>query len=233
MMLPGGVKELAVVGSTQDVAEQLIKDGDTGTAVVWARHQTGGRGRFQREWQSGVDDSLTASFVFHEYAGHPEPWLVGMMVALAAAGTFHTQLRWPNDLTIKQKKVGGVLTELVPSPAGQKVPVVGVGVNLNQEEFNGDLCETATSLTLERGHAVDPAKALQRLLDSVRSMPEPTDWSVLQPIWRIFDDTPGKVYQLATGERAVAIGVGPDGRLICSIDGETQSVMAADALFAP
>ena len=232
MKLADGILELPVAESTQDVAQRLLSEGDTSIGAAWTHHQTAGRGRFQREWISGPDDSLTVSFVFHEYASHPAPWLVGMMVALAAAGTFHTQIRWPNDLTIKRKKVGGVLTELLTMSSGDKVPVVGIGLNLNQDAFAGELAEAATSLKLERGHTFDAARSLHRLIDSIRSMPEPSDWAVLQPIWQIFDDTPGKIYQLASGEKAVAIGVGSDGHLICAVDGETQSVMAADALFA-
>jgi len=231
MRLAEGILELPVVESTQDIAQKLLSEGDHEIGAVWARHQTAGRGRFDREWQSGPEDSLTVSLVFRDYSQHAEPWLVGMMAGLAAAGAFHTQIRWPNDLTIKRKKVGGVLTELLTSSDGTKVPVVGIGVNLNQEAFSGPLAETATSLKAERGHDVDPSQAVHRLLAAIRSMPEPTDWSVLAPIWQIFDDTPGKVYQLATGEKAVAIGVGSDGHLICAVDGETQSVMAADALF--
>ncbi len=232
MRLAEGILELDSTGSTQDVARRLLDEGDQMTGVVWARRQTGGRGRFQREWLSGEDDSLTLSFVFRDYAAHAKPWLVGMMVSLAAAGTFHTQIRWPNDLTIKRLKVGGVLTEMFPGDAKGQVPVVGVGINLNQTSFVEPLSGTATSLRLERGHEVEPEEAMRRLVAAVRSMPEPSDWPVLQPIWQIFDDTAGKHYRLATGETAVAIGVGSDGHLICAIDGETQSVMAADALFS-
>jgi hypothetical protein len=47
----------------------------------------------------------------------------------------------------------------------------------------------------------------------------------------LFDATPGKKYKLSSGEEAIAIGIGPDGELICSVDGETQTVLAADAIF--
>ncbi|MBS1708948.1 MAG: biotin--[acetyl-CoA-carboxylase] ligase [Armatimonadetes bacterium] len=233
MKLAAGILELQAVESTQDVAQRLLQEGDTEIGVVWALDQKAGRGRFQREWVSSPGDSLTLSFVLRDYSTLSEPWLAGMMVALAVAGAFHTQIRWPNDLTIKRKKVGGVLTELLTDKDGVRVPVVGVGVNLNQLAFPEPLDGIATSLKLERGHDVDPTEAMHKLVAAVRSMPEPTDWYVLQPIWQIFDDTPGKSYELATGEKAVALGVGSDGHLICAVEGETQSVMAADAIFSP
>lgn len=151
-----------------------------------------------------------------------------MSIAVAVASSLHAQLRWPNDVTIGGRKLAGVLTEIKHG-----VPVVGVGVNLNQAEFPPDLSEKATSILLARGHAVDPEIALAGIMAAVLDMPEPDSWDVLKPIWNLFDATPGKAYRLADGQESVAIGIGPDGELITSVEGETTSVLAADALFGP
>ncbi len=62
-------------------------------------------------------------------------------------------------------------------------------------------------------------------------MPEPEHWSDLQPVWTLFDDTAGKHYRLISGEEAIAIGIGPEGELVCAVEGETTMVMAAEAIL--
>ena len=137
------------------------------------------------------------SLIFRAYANHPRPHLVGMALAIAAAGALHCQLRWPNDLTIQKRKLGGILTELI-----QGVPVVGIGVNLNQTSFPAEFDESATSLAREEGGRYEAEAMARAILHRLGSMPEPNAWSDLAPLWNLFDDTAGKRYQLVTGETA-------------------------------
>jgi BirA family transcriptional regulator, biotin operon repressor / biotin---[acetyl-CoA-carboxylase] ligase len=216
--------------STQTVAAEFVRAGAR-VGVVFAAEQTAGRGRFGRPWASVRGDSLTFSLVFHNYADHPRPYLIGMSVAAAAAGTLHSQLRWPNDLVEGGRKVGGILTELILDSHGRRIPVVGVGINLNQSEFPVELEDIATSIAQVRGGLYDPETIGRRILKRLMTLPEPATWSDLAPIWGLFDATPGKKFQLPSGEVAVALGVGSEGQLLCSVDGETRSVLAADAIF--
>jgi len=225
-----GWLEIEETASTQNVAAQILRDG-TSHGVVYAHQQVGGRGRFDRVWLSQKGDSLTFSLIFRAYADHPKPYLVGMSAALAAAGVLHCQLRWPNDLTFGELKLGGILTELIPDLAGRLVPVVGIGINLNQTSFPPEIAEIATSMAMSRGGTYDPEMIAHKIVQRLASLPEPTSWSVIQPIWNLFDHTPGKKYRLASGETAVALGIGSDGQLMCSVDGESQAILAAEALF--
>jgi BirA family transcriptional regulator, biotin operon repressor / biotin---[acetyl-CoA-carboxylase] ligase len=225
-----GMVELEEVDSTQALAAELLARGEA-PGVVLARHQTAGKGRFDRAWYSSAGESLTMSLVFLDYPEHPKPWLLGMSLAVAAAGVLHSRLRWPNDLVIQGKKVGGVLTELKPDMKGAMVPVVGLGINLNQTEFPLEVREVATSLALEREGNWQPREVALEILARLESLPEPSSWHDLQPIWRLFDDTPGKRYRLQSGEEAVALGIGPEGELLCAVEGESRTVMAADAIL--
>lgn len=220
------------VASTQKLAAALLKEGRD-VAVVMAHHQNAGTGRFGREWFSQPGDSLTASFVFREYANYPTAHLVGMAFAVGAAGALRCQIRWPNDLVIGDKKVAGVLTELLPDEQGRLVPVVGLGVNLNQTEFPEVIAHRATSLHIAHGGTYEPEAVARKVLESISHLPEPASWSALSPIWMLFDRTPGKRYLLPTGEEAIALGIGSDAQLLCSVDGESRSVMAGEALFGP
>ncbi len=154
-----------------------------------------------------------------------------MSVAVAVAAAIHAKVQWPNDLVLDGKKVGGVLSEVVTSPDGQQIVVVGVGVNLNQTEFPEDLADKATSLKLHRDSNYDALRLADQILERITLLPEPHSWTILNPVWMVFDATPGKKYMLASGEEAIALGIGPEGELICSVDGETTNVLAADAMF--
>ncbi|MCX7799437.1 MAG: biotin--[acetyl-CoA-carboxylase] ligase [Fimbriimonadales bacterium] len=219
------------VDSTQEFAKRSLSGDGQPPGVVFAHHQTEGRGRFGRTWVSERGGSLTFSMVFGAYADHPKPWLVGMAVAVAAAGVLHVQIRWPNDLAIERRKVGGILTELCRDRHRRQVPVVGVGVNLTQTEFPEEIAETATSLAMHRHGPFDAEALARKIVARLEDLPEPDDWKALEPIWEMFDDTPGKQYRLPDGTFGTAIGIGPDGSLLCSVDGETRTVLAAEALF--
>lgn len=225
--------ELDEVVSTQDHASALLRGELEGKrpGVVIARNQTGGRGRFDRTWFSEAGGSLTMSLVFEPYANHPRPWLVGMAVAAACAAAVHCRLNWPNDLVAGGKKLGGILSQLVPDQQGRKVPVVGVGINLNTTKFPQEIADRATSLALLRPAQYDAEAVARQIVERIELMPEPDRWSDLRPVWALFDSTPGKLYKLPTGEMALGIGIGPEGELICSVEGETQTVLAADAIF--
>jgi BirA family biotin operon repressor/biotin-[acetyl-CoA-carboxylase] ligase len=218
------------VDSTQDVAAELLRS-DSPAGIVLARHQRAGRGRFARVWHSDPGDSLTASLVFESYADHPRPYLLGMAVAIAAAGALHCELRWPNDLVHGSRKLGGILTELRPDPQGRQIPVVGLGVNLNQRKFPEEIVHRAISLWQIGAKESDPEDLLRRVLSRLSDLPEPSEWSALETLWRLFDATPGKSYTLPDGSLAHAIGVGSEGQLLCTVEGDTRSVFAADALL--
>lgn len=221
----GKLEILAEVTSTQDLLADHLRRADGITAVL-AKHQTAGRGRLQRQWLSTPGDSLNLSLAFPAYKDHPQPWLVGMAVAAAVAAAIHVRLQWPNDLILDNKKVGGILTEII-----EGVPVVGIGINLNQEAFAGDLESKAISLAMHRKSQYDPERIANLILERIDLLPEPDSWDALHSVWMLFDSTPGKRYIQSDGTEAVAIGIGSDGELIASVDGETTSVLAADALF--
>jgi len=218
--------ELDAVGSTQDEAAALLRAGSPCPRVILARSQTQGRGRLGREWHSPPEASLAMSMILSERKDHPRPWLLGMALACAAAGVFHAKVRWPNDLFLDGKKLGGILTELV-----EGVPVIGIGVNLNQTTFPAELSEIATSLALHRPGVCEPRAAAEKVLARFEAIPVPADWSDLSPVWSLYDDTPGKRFRLPSGEVAVAVGVGPHGELLCSVEGESRIVMAAEAIL--
>jgi len=108
---------LESVGSTQDVARTLPIG-----SVVMADYQTHGRGRLSHRWDSPPGSALLVSFVLQ-----PNPLLsLAAGIAAAEACGRGVRLKWPNDLLLDSRKVGGILVEASPSRA-----VCGIGINLS------------------------------------------------------------------------------------------------------
>jgi BirA family biotin operon repressor/biotin-[acetyl-CoA-carboxylase] ligase len=158
----GSVHLLDVVDSTNNCALRLA--GEHPTAVVIARRQTNGRGRFRRHWFSD-DDSLIASLLVHtNLPDFPHPsfltHLAGLALARAVEQTAGTpaQIRWPNDVTIGDRKLAGILCE------GRRSAVaVGIGLNLNQQSLPDDIPE-AVSLRMATGKQWDKFYLLENFL---------------------------------------------------------------------
>lgn len=158
----GSVHLLDEVDSTNDYALGLAAKRTT--AIVIARSQTKGRGRFKKHWFSD-DASLTASLLlFTDAPDFPHPsfltHLAGLALCRAVEGVagLATQIRWPNDIIYKDKKLAGILCE------GRRHTVaVGVGLNVNQESFPEDLPD-AESLRIATGRTWDKLVLLENFL---------------------------------------------------------------------
>ncbi len=226
--------ELLVVDqalSTQDLAAAEVGNAASLVGAVLTTEQVAGRGRLQREWITPPGEALTVSLIFRAHADHPSPWLLGMAVAVAAAGALHAHVQWPNDLVLRGRKVGGILTELYRDAAARQVAVVGLGVNLNQASFPESIADRALSLYLFDGVRREPEDVLEDVLRRLELLREPLVWADLAPAWAVFDQTAGKKYRLPSGEEAVALGIGRDGELIASLAGTPVTVLAADAIL--
>ncbi len=152
--------------STNDHAAILRKRGDLfAPAVVLTGHQLAGRGRGSNTWWSGAG-SLTVTFVLpvdEHLAAHHVPLIAGLAVRNAAAelaGDDEIQLKWPNDLLCKNRKLAGLLCERV-----HKADLIGIGMNLNVDlsKLPGALRDRVTSLNVIRGEPIDATTALVTL----------------------------------------------------------------------
>jgi BirA family biotin operon repressor/biotin-[acetyl-CoA-carboxylase] ligase len=181
------------VTSTQDIARPL----PIGSVVV-AEHQTAGRGRLDRRWESPPGTALLVSFVLP-----PNPILsLAAGVAAAEACGSNVRLKWPNDLLLHGAKVGGILVEATAGKA-----ICGIGINLTWAP------EGAAALNQDR----------DQLLDRLRV--ELERWSSAKPDavltrWRELSDTLGRRVRVEMAGQVVegtAQDIGRDGELI--VDG--------------
>jgi BirA family biotin operon repressor/biotin-[acetyl-CoA-carboxylase] ligase len=167
------VHRFATVASTNDEARTLALQGAAHGTAVLAAEQTRGRGTKGRSWHSPAGLGLYASFVLRGPGDGPVPFphILPLAVGLAAADAvrevsgLEAGLKWPNDLVIGGKKLGGILCEAVTGAAAGGFVVAGIGINVahGPGDLPEDLRPLATSLRLAGG----PALAVETLFESL------------------------------------------------------------------
>ena len=218
------------LGSTNDRAAELARSGDSdraggaeATLVVIAEEQTRGRGRRGAAWRSAPGSGIWMSVLLASDALDPAlPLAVGAAAAEgieAVAGAYPSVgVKWPNDLLVDGRKVGGVLCE---GAAGRVV--VGLGLNVSAESVHGDpsLTEVATALEVTHGKTlsrIELADAiLGRILASV-SGSDPLGAAHASLLRR--DVLRGRRLVSETHGAGVGAGVAEDGALLVERDGE-------------
>jgi BirA family biotin operon repressor/biotin-[acetyl-CoA-carboxylase] ligase len=164
------------IGSTNREAVSLAQAGVEHGTVVLADSQSEGRGRLSRLWFSPPGVNLYCSIVIRKAISvdrHAE-WLswLPLTAALATAEAIETiattsvAVKWPNDLLIAGRKIGGILCESGTDPRSGPFQVIGIGLNINGErnDFPDELRETATTIRHEAGSFIDRNRLLAQLL---------------------------------------------------------------------
>lgn len=138
--------------------------------VVVADHQTRGRGRLGRVWESTPDASLLVSVLVRPSLPAVRLHLVTMAAAVAMAesigrlAAFEPSIKWPNDLMVGDKKLAGVLAEADIAGGEVRAVVVGIGVNVEWDDVPSDLAEIATACNLVSGRIIDRRDLLAEFL---------------------------------------------------------------------
>lgn len=200
-------------------------------AVAWAESQAAGRGRLGRRWLAPRGSSVLLSVLLLEPPDsplRPHAALLGTVAACEAVETATDcapAVRWPNDVYLGGRKLGGVLAE---SSAGVGGVVIGVGLNCLQHRrhFTAELRDTATSLECESRHAIDRAAvaaALLARLDNwfVAASREPAAWAKLREAWRQRCEDLGRPVALehdGRSFRGTAVDIAENGDLIVQLD---------------
>jgi BirA family biotin operon repressor/biotin-[acetyl-CoA-carboxylase] ligase len=149
--------------STNDVASNYIANDDAtdGTLII-TNFQTKGRGQRGNKWQSTKGKNLLMSLILKpDWLNVREVFLLNMCIALgvydyiALKTDVHVNIKWPNDILCGTKKVAGILIENTFRSNNLSWCIAGVGVNLNQQKFDGTL-NNATSLQILSGLAFSP-----------------------------------------------------------------------------
>lgn len=239
------LRHFETIGSTNTWAKEnahlLQKDVMT---LVTADEQTAGRGRFKRQWQSPPKQNIYATYCFFLEKHRTDIGNIPQIMAIAAADAllemqFSPKLKWPNDVLLNGKKVGGILCETTPL-SDQLCLILGIGLNVNMPK---EACESidrpATSLLVESGKEHNIDQVLQLLTNHfVKKLDHFLDegflpfYSKYKDLMQIdanmiikFDDN------RVVWEGTIA-GVQPDGTLLMKLkDGSVRKFVSGEILF--
>jgi BirA family biotin operon repressor/biotin-[acetyl-CoA-carboxylase] ligase len=209
-------------------------------AVLIADRQAAGRGRRGRAWISAPGCSLTFSLLWRFGEDTKAPAGLSLVVGLAlteafdALGASGTQLKWPNDVQYRGRKLAGILVELVPSRL--RSAVIGVGVNLRlPAELPGELLHATASL--EQMMAIVPSREAV-LAAILRSLAVHLDryagegFAGQRDAWLARHAYTGKAVRLlddlAPPREGICTGVDEDGALLVQIDGRRERVIGGE-----
>ena len=153
----GNLRYFATIHSTNTLAMKQAEDGARSGTVYFADEQTAGRGRGAHAWHSAPGSGLYVSILLRPRIAPADVLWLSLAAGLAVhdavrhVTALEPDIRWPNDMLFGRKKFGGILTELNAEVTRVRHVVIGIGINVHQEEFPPDLAPIATSLAIESG----------------------------------------------------------------------------------
>jgi len=232
--------------STNDEAWRRIHEPDADGLVVLAEHQSAGRGRMGRAWESPRGASLLCSVAVVDGARELSGGDLSMLTAVAACDAIrvcagvHATIKWPNDLLVDGRKVAGILIESRARQDGVPAYVIGIGVNCLQQR--GHLSEgwgdAATSLELESDGVIDRTGLAMALLAELdRWLARPRAWTTdrLRTAWLALAEPMGQRVVLRSRGKLYAgsmIDIDPAAALVVQLDeGGIRAFAAADTTW--
>lgn len=245
-LVGSNIHVLAETTSTNDILDRWARDGAAEGTVVFAESQTRGRGRLGRAWHSPAGRGLWFSLLLRPRI-HPQA-ITRITIATAAAvaralameSGLPIRIKWPNDLMLEGRKLGGILTELSAETDGVKHVIVGIGIDVNQvaADFPPDVRKVATSLCIAAGQPMDRARLAAALLCELdkdyRRLREGRFAEVAED-WEQLCSTLGKHVRIQTGGRrlfGVAETIDAEGALLVrSEHGHLERVIGGDVFM--
>jgi BirA family biotin operon repressor/biotin-[acetyl-CoA-carboxylase] ligase len=230
--------------STNDVAEKLARDGVPEGVVIFAETQTKGRGRLGRKWLSPVGQGLWFSVLLRPTLAPTSITQLIIAAATAVARAIRSetslvpQIKWPNDILIRGKKVAGILTELSAELDRVRYVIIGIGVDVNVTEFPEELREVATSLAAESGNTfirAEIAASILAELDADYARLARGEFAALAEEWERQCITLGQRVVIHIGDRTLsgrAESLDNDGALLLRSDyGHLERVIGGDVIL--
>jgi BirA family biotin operon repressor/biotin-[acetyl-CoA-carboxylase] ligase len=233
-LLPGfTVEVLPEIDSSNTELMRRARAGQTEPTLLVAERQTAGRGRLGRPWQSAVGDSLTFSLSL-PYA--PRDWSgQSLAVGLAVAESLHPDigLKWPNDLWVAERKLGGILIEAASS-GGRSQVVIGIGLNIRPRSAEG-LSTPPAALTDLWHEATAGAALLQLMPPLARALQdfEQRGFAPLQQRFETRDVLRGREVGTSDGQHGQCLGVSPNGSLRLWCAGQEVAINSSEVSVRP
>ena len=228
------------ISSTNDKAKEMADQGKSNTVVV-AEKQEKGRGRFGRKWVSGLG-GLYMTIVLEEKDPDKAKYMT-LMASVAVAKTIrnssklNAMVKWPNDVLVNDKKVCGILTEIM---SGKKnYTLIGIGLNVNQKKFDKEIIDKATSMRIESNKDFDikiVSKSIMGEFNKLNHYYAIKNHKKIISLWKDYSYTLGKRIRAETisGTYAgKAVDIDKDCSLVLKLDnGKKQKIIEGDIFIA-
>lgn len=228
------------VDSTNDIAQQWLRDGATVGSVVIADEQLKGRGRRGRTWYTPPNVAIAVSVILKPTVATAAR--SSMLGALAVydlcqhLNIEHVAIKWPNDVLIDAKKVSGILPEAVWQNDNLLGVVLGMGINV-RNQFDDELQDIATSLEAATKQHLNRAELITFLLQRIDYWTTHIASDDLLLAWKSRLITLGQEVIITGANRYIvgqAVDTETDGTLLIkTADGSIQRVMAGDVSLRP
>lgn len=195
------------VHSTQKIAHRIAQEGAKEGTVVVAEEQTAGRGRLDRAWYSPKYTGAWMSIILRpSIPPQQAPQLtllsaVAVVQAIQEVTNLSPDIKWPNDVLLNGKKLVGILTEMQADFDRIHSVIIGIGINMNQQEtdFNEQIKHIATSLRIEKGEEINRAALMQAFFLKLETLYEEylkNGFGLIKVLW--------ETYAISIGKRIIA-----------------------------
>jgi BirA family transcriptional regulator, biotin operon repressor / biotin---[acetyl-CoA-carboxylase] ligase len=170
--------KLQLFPSIESTNTHAMQEGPKGAphgSVYIAEEQTAGRGRGDHAWHSEPNTGIYVSILLRPQLAAADGLWLSLATGLAVQRAIEnvtglvTDIRWPNDLLLNGKKVGGILMEMNAEASRIRYAVIGIGINVNQGKFPAELRSQATSLRLETDRRIVREDLLVEMLQCLRN----------------------------------------------------------------
>ena len=241
-MIPLRRHHFDTVGSTNDTALQMAQNDEPQGTLITADQQSKGRGRSGRVWFDEPGQSVLMSIILRPDIPPTRLHQLSFVTSLSVAECLNVEcgldisLKWPNDVFIGNKKLGGILieTDIKENPP---IAVIGLGINVNQRAFPPEIADIATSIVLEHGFNPNPGELSQSLAKAILSNYEVYLCNGFEEIlsrWHKYMWGCGRQVSILTEGQTLhgaIMGVDSTGALLLKDpDGNVKTVHAIDAM---
>lgn len=235
------IYEYKEISSTNTEAQRLAEEGAPHGTVVIAELQTAGRGRRGRQWISQAGKGLWFSIILKPQLLPESVSVLSLVAALAVEKAIFqmterkSQIKWPNDIVMEGKKVCGILSEMCLREGHIHHIVVGIGINVEQQEFPEELKDMATSLENICGKPIERKQLLQEVLQAFGYYYElymqTTDMSLMLKEYNtclVNCDKEVRVLNPMGAYQGIARGINKNGELLVEKEGILHRVYAGE-----
>lgn len=160
-----------VMSSTNTRAMQLAEEGAPHGSLIVTDRQESGRGRRGRVWETPAGTAIAMTFLLRPQINPNHASMLTLIAAMAVAKGIEAEtglqvgIKWPNDIVINGKKVCGILTEMSAQVDYVNHIVIGIGINVQVDEFPEELRDMATSLYMELGQKINRAALIEKICE--------------------------------------------------------------------